>query len=63
MPDLGFDENMERIFDYGERIFKVRITQTLDFEVYDENGKKLKNLPAPAKKDDAVKRLMRILNS
>ncbi len=55
VPDLGFDENMERIFDYGERIFKVRITQTLDFEVYDENGKKLKNLPAPAKKDDAVK--------
>ena len=55
VPDLGFDENMERIFDYGGRIFKVRITQTLDFEVYDENGKKLKNLPAPGKKDDAAK--------
>lgn len=54
VPDLGFDENMERTFDYGERIFKVRITQTLDFEVYDENGKKLKNLPAPAKKDDTA---------
>jgi len=54
VPDLGFDENMERTFDYGGRIFKVRITQTLDFEVYDENGKKLKNLPAPGKKDDTA---------
>ncbi len=55
VPDLGFDENMERIFDYGERIFKVRISATLDLEVYDNEGKKLKKLPAPAKKDDAVK--------
>jgi len=55
VPDLGFHENMEREFDYGSRIFKVKITTTLDLEVYDENGKKLKNLPAPAKKDDASK--------
>lgn len=55
VPDLGFDENMERIFDYGTRTFKVRLTTALDIEVYDENGKKLKSLPAPAKKDDEQK--------
>ncbi|MDE5824171.1 MAG: DUF4132 domain-containing protein, partial [Lachnospiraceae bacterium] len=55
VPDLGFNENMERIFDYGERMFKVMITPALDVEVYDETGKKLKNLPAPGKKDDAEK--------
>lgn len=55
VPDLGFDGNMERTFDYGNRIFKVMLTPTLDVEVYDENGKKLKNLPAPGKKDDADK--------
>ena len=55
VPNLGFDETMQRIFDYGERIFKVMLTPALDFEVYDQNGKKLKNLPAPGKKDDAAK--------
>ncbi len=55
VPDLGFDETMQRTFDYGERIFKVMITPALDLEVYDQNGKKLKNLPAPGKKDDETK--------
>ncbi len=55
VPDLGFDEKMQRTFDYGERIFNVILTPLLDIEVYDENGKKLKNLPAPGKKDDADK--------
>ncbi len=55
VPDLGFDANMGRIFDYGTRKFKVMLTSTLDIEVYDENGKKLKNLPAPGKKDDQEK--------
>ena len=55
VPDLGFNENMERIFDYGERKFKVYITSALEIEVYDENDKKLKNIPAPGKKDDEVK--------
>lgn len=55
VPDLGFDENMERVFDYGERTFTVRITPALEIEVYDGNGKKIKNLPAPGKKDDADK--------
>lgn len=46
VPDLGFDETMARIFDYGERKFKVYLTPALEIEVYDDNEKKLKNLPA-----------------
>jgi len=55
VPNLGFDENMERHFDYGDRKFTVTITPALEIEVFDENGKKLKNLPAPGKKDDPEK--------
>ncbi len=55
VPNLGFDENMERHFDYGERTFTVTITPALEVEVFDESGKKLKNLPAPGKKDDPKK--------
>ncbi len=55
VPDLGFNENMERCFDYGERKFTVAITTALEIEVFDENGKKLKNLPAPGKRDDETK--------
>ena len=55
VPNLGFDENMERHFDYGERMFTVTITPALEVEVFDENGKKLKNLPAPGKRDDPEK--------
>ena len=55
VPDLGFDENMERVFDYGERKFTVTITTALEIEVFDAGGKKLKNLPAPGKKDDEAK--------
>ena len=52
VPDLGFDEKKERIFDYGQRTFKVRLSARVELEVFDESGKRLKNLPAPAKKDD-----------
>ena len=55
VPDLGFDTNIERVFNYGERKFTVKLSPTLDLEVYDENGKKLKSLPAPGKKDDESK--------
>ena len=55
VPNLGFDENMERRFDYGERSFTVTITPALEIEVFDQDGKKLKNLPAPGKKDDEEK--------
>jgi hypothetical protein len=52
VPSFDFDENMQRTFDYGTRSFKVTLTSTLEIEVFDENGKKLKSLPAPGKKDD-----------
>ncbi|MDE7272388.1 MAG: DUF4132 domain-containing protein [Lachnospiraceae bacterium] len=52
VPSLGFDEQMERIFDYGRRKFKVVLTPALSLEVYDEKGKKLKSMPAPGKTDD-----------
>lgn len=55
VPDLGFDEKMQRTFDYGDRTFHVMLTPSLDIEVYDETEKKLKDLPAPAKKDDMEK--------
>ena len=55
VPDLGFNEKMERIFDYGERKFTVTITTALEIEVFDESGKKLKNLPSPGKRDDQEK--------
>ncbi len=54
VPDLGFNEQHERIFNYGERKFKVYITPALEIEIYDENDKKLKNIPAPGKRDDEV---------
>ena len=66
VPDLGFDGNMERLFDYGERKFVVTITTALEIEIFEgveadksphnlTRGKKLKNLPAPGKRDDEVK--------
>ncbi len=55
VPDLGFDADCSQIFDYGERKFKVYLNPALELEVYDESDKKLKNLPAPGKRDDEEK--------
>ncbi len=70
VPDFGFDENMERRFDYGAREFIVTVTPELELEVFeaadvqgkkngsagkDGRGKRLKTLPAPGKKDDEKK--------
>lgn len=55
VPNFDLDENMQRIFDYGTRSFKVTLTSTLDLEVFDETGKKLKGFPIPGKKDDNSK--------
>lgn len=55
VPNLGFDERMERTFDYGTRSFQVLLTSALELQVYDETGKKLKSLPAPGKKDEPEK--------
>lgn len=55
VPNLGFDEKMEQTFDYGGRTFTVRLTATWETEIYDENKKRLKNLPSPGKQDDEEK--------
>ena len=55
VPNLGFDESLKRTFDYGTRSFQVYLTPTLELEVFDEGGKRLKNLPAPGKRDEEEK--------
>lgn len=55
VPDLGFNEQMERVFDYGARAFTVSITPELEVQIRDQEGKKLKNMPAPGKRDDEDK--------
>lgn len=55
VPDLGFDERMERVFDYGARQFRVYLTPALELEILDGDGKRLKNMPSPGKRDDETK--------
>lgn len=55
VPDLGFDPNGTRVFDYGPRSFTVRLTPTLELEITNDGGKTVKNLPAPGKTDDEEK--------
>ena len=54
VPDMDFDENMCRTFDYGSRQFKVYLSPKLEPEVYCD-GKKLKSMPKPAESDDKAK--------
>lgn len=54
VPDLGFDENKCREFDYGARQFKVYIAPTLELEIF-SGEKKVKNLPKPGANDDPDK--------
>ena len=55
VPDLGFDKDCSQIFDYGTRKFTVYLNPALELEIYDEQKKKLKNLPAPGKRDEEEK--------
>ncbi len=55
IPDLDFDSERKRIFDYGTRKFIVYLNSAQTLEVTDENGKILKTLPSPAKRDDETK--------
>ena len=55
MPDLGFNERMERVFDYGTRQFRVYLTPALELEILDGDGKRLKNMPSPGKRDDETR--------
>ena len=47
VPDLGFGEDMSQTFDYGPRHFTVYLSPSLELEIQDQNGKRLKSLPAP----------------
>ena len=54
VPDLGFDEKLCRVFDYGKRQFNVYIRPSLELEIF--NGdKKVKSMPKPGTTDDAEK--------
>lgn len=55
VPNLGLDAQGERVFDYGVRRFTVRLSPALEIEIYDGNGKLLKNMPSPGKQDDPEK--------
>ena len=52
VPDLGFGKDGKRIFDYGKRSFTVRLTPTLELSITNDQGKTVKNLPAPGKTDE-----------
>ncbi len=54
VPDLDFDENMCRTFDYGNRQFKVYLSPKLELEIYCDE-KKLKSMPKPVKSNDSEK--------
>ena len=54
VPDMEFDGNMCRTFDYGSRQFKVYISAKLEPEIYCDD-KKLKSMPKPSESDDKVK--------
>ena len=52
VPDLGFGKDGKRVFDYGKRSFTVRLTPTLELSITNDQGKAVKNLPAPGKTDE-----------
>ena len=52
VADLGFGTDGKRTFDYGKRSFTVRLTATLELEITNDQGKAVKNMPAPGKTDD-----------
>ncbi|MGF9818017.1 DUF4132 domain-containing protein [Brevibacillus agri] len=53
VTQLGFDASGKQVFSYGERTFTVKVNNDLELEVTnDSTGKTVKNLPAPAQKDD-----------
>lgn len=56
VPNLDFDKNGERIFDYGERTFTVSLMPDFSLNIHDNaKDKDIKSMPKPNDKDDAVK--------
>ncbi|MFR8334612.1 MAG: hypothetical protein ACLU9S_21515 [Oscillospiraceae bacterium] len=56
VPDLGFGEDLSRVFSYRPRSYTVTLSPALELEVTDGSGKRLKNMPAPGKNDDPRRR-------
>ncbi len=54
VPTLGFGTDGTRVFDYGKRSFTVRLTPTLELAITNDQGKAVKNLPAPGKTDEEM---------
>jgi hypothetical protein len=54
VPDLGLDEQGTLALDFGPRRFFVGFDETLKPFVKDAQGVRLKDLPRPAKNDDAA---------
>ncbi|WP_244305146.1 DUF4132 domain-containing protein [Kitasatospora cheerisanensis] len=52
VPDLGLDADGTTVVDYGSRTFTVGFDEQLRPFVLDGDGKRRKDLPAPAAKDD-----------
>lgn len=52
VPDLGLDQRGTRTFHYGPRSFTVTLTPALELEIQNQEGKKIKSMPAPGKQDD-----------
>lgn len=50
VPDLDFDKNRVRIFDYGKRKFTCTLNEKLEIILSDETGKIIKSLPKAAAK-------------
>ena len=51
VPDLGFNDRLCRVFDYGKRQFSVYIKPTLELEIF-SGEKRIKALPKPGVTDD-----------
>lgn len=54
VPDLGLEDDGSLRLDYGERFFTVGFNEHLKPYVRDHEGKMLKSLPKPGKKDGQV---------
>lgn len=50
VPNLGFDKEGKKIYDYGERKFTAILTITQQIILYNEKGEKIKILPRYSKK-------------
>lgn len=55
IPNLGFQKNKEKIFDYGNRKFKAVLNESLEVCIFDEKRKQIKSLPKPNASDDLEK--------